>query len=107
MSTKGRRLREAETKWNVLERLGDAALLEVAPATGRTHQIRVHLSAAGHPVLGDRTYGQKTRLGGVRFLRQMLHASVLGLVHPVTGKYMEFKSPLPPDMKKALSQLRV
>jgi len=106
MSTKGRRLREAETKWNVLERLGDAALLEVIPATGRTHQIRVHLSAAGHPVLGDKTYGQKTRLGEVRFPRQMLHASSLGLVHPVTGKYMEFKSPIPPDMKKALRQLR-
>lgn len=106
MSTKGKRLKEAQTQWNVIERFQSATLLSIKLTTGRTHQIRVHFASIGHPVLGDRTYGQKTVLNGVRFARQMLHSGLLGFVHPVRGQYMEFQSPLPEDMLKAVEELK-
>ena len=109
MSTRVRRGKEAVTRWRVLERFGGATLLEVRLGTGRTHQIRVHLSSIGHPVLGDKTYGRKTELeiGKKRIAvpRQMLHAEILGFRHPATGEYMEFSSPLPEDMKGVLELL--
>jgi len=93
--------REARTRYQVLQRLGDYDLLEVSPETGRTHQIRVHLSAIGYPVAGDAVYGLK-----VPFLsRQFLHACCLGFCLPSSGEYMEFRSELPPDLFQALSRL--
>src|SRR5688572_983573 len=89
--------RRAVTEYRVNERLGrDATLIEVRPRTGRMHQIRVHLASIGHAVLGDPSYGAVAAdptLG-----RHMLHASVLGFVHPSTGRYVEHRAPLPPDM---------
>jgi 23S rRNA pseudouridine1911/1915/1917 synthase len=70
------------------------SLLHLEPVTGRTHQIRVHMKHLGHPVLGDAKYG-----GGRGIARQALHAEMLGFTHPDTGKYMEFSSPMPEDMK--------
>jgi 23S rRNA pseudouridine1911/1915/1917 synthase len=110
MSTKVRRGKEAVTRWKVIERLTAATLIEVRLGTGRTHQIRVHFAAVGHPVLGDRTYGKKTfvEISGrkVTFPRQMLHASLLGFVHPITGARMEFSIDLPEDMGEKIGELR-
>lgn len=109
MSIKARRAKEAVTRWTVIERFGVATLLELRLGTGRTHQIRVHLSSIGYPVLGDKTYGRKTviEIGkkNISVPRQMLHAEVLGIRHPVTGAYMEFSSPLPEDMKELVRVL--
>ncbi len=109
MSTRVRKGKDAVTRWKVLRRFVVATLVEVRLGTGRTHQIRVHFSSIGHPVLGDRTYGRKTEIeAGKRktaFPRQMLHAEMLGFVHPAYGEYMEFSSPLPDDMRKVLDIL--
>ncbi len=110
MSTRVKRGKEAATSWNVVERFSVATLIEAKLGTGRTHQIRVHFASIGHPVLGDQTYGRKIRLeaGGknVVFSRQMLHAELLGFVHPITGQYMKFGSKLPQDMQQAIEALR-
>jgi 23S rRNA pseudouridine1911/1915/1917 synthase len=110
MSTRSRIGKEAVTRWRVLERFQDATLIEAKLGTGRTHQIRVHFAAIGHPVLGDEVYGRKTLLERGRrkiaFHRQMLHAEILGFTHPITGEYLEFTSPLPDDMEKAIAELR-
>lgn len=111
MSVRTRKGREAETKWDVIERFRSATLVRAKLSTGRTHQIRVHFASAGHPVLGDRTYGHKTSLALVgkmklHFPRQMLHAKVLGFRHPITGRKMRFTSPLPDDMRSAIEELR-
>ena len=93
--------RHASTQYLTLEIFRGFALLEVRPHTGRTHQIRVHMSALGHPVAGDAKYG-----GRVPFLtRQFLHAHRLGFHLPPTGTYSEFTSPLPPDLEEVLSLL--
>jgi 23S rRNA pseudouridine1911/1915/1917 synthase len=110
MSTRVNIGREAVTKWKVLKRFHNAALIQAKLETGRTHQIRVHFASIGHPVLGDRTYGKKTeietkRSGTIRFPRQMLHAEVLGFIHPQNGEHLEFSSPLPEDMKKGIAEL--
>jgi 23S rRNA pseudouridine1911/1915/1917 synthase len=110
MSTRSRRGKEAVTKWKVLKRLCDATFIEVKLGTGRTHQIRVHFASIGHPVLGDRTYGKKTDVTvkgkeKIFFLRQMLHAELLGFIHPKTGEYLEFSSPLPEDMAERIREL--
>jgi len=86
------------------EALRDFSLLNVSLKTGRTHQIRVHLSSIGHPVAGDRAYGRKAP--HIFIKRQALHAEVLGFVHPSTGKYMEFTAPIPEDMLKQIEALR-
>jgi 23S rRNA pseudouridine1911/1915/1917 synthase len=110
MSTKVRKGKEAVTKWVVVERYRFATLIEARLGTGRTHQIRVHFAAIGHPVMGDTTYGKKTALNlgnrKVTFPRQMLHAEILGFVHPVTGNYMEFRRELPDDMREKINSLR-
>ncbi len=97
MSTRTQSGKEAVTRWRVLERFQDATLIEAKLGTGRTHQIRVHFAAIGHPVLGDEVYGRKTLLERGRkkiaFHRQMLHAEILGFTHPITGEYLEFTSP--------------
>ncbi len=116
ISTATRKGRRAVTRWRVLERLPGMALLEIAPETGRTHQIRVHLAFRGLPVVGDPVYGKARKKGGkvppeVRKVsaclhRQALHAAVLGFTHPAELQYVEFSSPLPEDMAAALEMLR-
>lgn len=111
MSTRVKKGKEAITRWKVLERFGNATLIEARLGTGRTHQIRVHFASTGHPVLGDRTYGKKVELEvkakkKILFPRQMLHAELLGFIHPATGKYLEFSSPLPEDMTQEIKELR-
>jgi len=99
--------REAETAFEVRERLGASALLEAAPRTGRTHQIRVHLRAIGHPILGDRAYGgggaDATALG---LSRPFLHSWMIAFEHPVTGERIELEEPLPGDLESALDRAR-
>lgn len=113
MSTRTRRGKEAVTFWKTLEIFssaftgpGGASLIEAKLKTGRTHQIRVHLSSAGHPVLGDRVYGRKTTIGGENVPRQMLHAESLGIVHPYSGDWLEQAAPPPQDMANLLETLR-
>jgi len=105
MSTVSRKGREAVTEWRVLRALWGASLLEVGLRTGRTHQIRVHCAAIGHPILGDPVYGRGR--GGERRGpgRQMLHALRLEIDHPRTGERMRFESPLPEDMLEVLREL--
>jgi len=93
--------REARTEYHVVEYLNDYTLLEVRPETGRTHQIRVHLAAIGYPVVGDKVYGEKSAY----LSRQFVHASRLGFRLPSTGEYVEFTSPLPPDLARALKDI--
>ena len=97
--------RRAVTEFRVAERLSrDATLLEVRPRTGRMHQIRAHLASVGHAVLGDSIYG--AILADPALDRPMLHAAVLGFIHPGTGQYAEYRAPLPPDMDRAVAQRR-
>ena len=97
--------RRAVTEFRVAERLGrEATLLEVRPRTGRMHQIRAHLASIGHAVLGDSTYGVVPPDPALD--RPMLHAAVLGFVHPGTGQYAEYRAPLPLDMKQAVARRR-
>ncbi len=91
--------REARTHFELEQLLPSAALLRVALETGRTHQIRVHLAAIGHPVCGDPQYGTRGRFG---LERQFLHAARLAFVHPVTGESVDVRSELPEDLTVAL-----
>ncbi len=93
--------REARTQYRVIKYLNGYTLLEAMPETGRTHQIRVHFSAIGHPVLGDPVYGKKSPLLG----RQFLHAHRLGFRLPSTGEFVEFRAELPPDLEQVLAHL--
>ncbi|HJQ71469.1 MAG TPA: RluA family pseudouridine synthase [Blastocatellia bacterium] len=86
----------AETRFRVLERRGAATLLELEPVTGRTNQLRIHCAWAGHPILGDRLYSNTSAE------RLCLHASELAFHHPAGGEWMEFHSPMPPDITKVL-----
>lgn len=96
--------RHAVTHYRVIERFGQFTYIEAVLETGRTHQIRVHMSHIRHPLLGDELYGPvKNKLGASR---QMLHAGILGFVHPSSEEYMEFESPLPDDFRKMLNKLR-
>jgi 23S rRNA pseudouridine1911/1915/1917 synthase len=117
MSTKSRRGKEALTRWSVAERYGTLTLLDVEIETGRTHQIRVHLHSAGHPVLGDNVYGNSAkRLQNIHepllrsklreMKRQALHAWRLEFQHPATHRRLEFVSDLPQDMEKIRAFLR-
>jgi len=100
--------REAHTDWKVVESFGGrASLVHCVIHTGRTHQIRVHLSAMGLPLLGDTTYGFKAnRLKGLAVPRVMLHATELSFDHPASGKRVSFASPLPEDFEAVLGALR-
>jgi len=93
--------REARTNYHVIKYIGNYTLLEVRPETGRTHQIRVHLSAIGYPVVGDSVYGVKSPY----LSRQFLHACRLGFKLPSSGEYVEFTSDLPPDLEQALKDI--
>ena len=96
--------KEAITHYRVLERFGNYTYIECQLETGRTHQIRVHMTSIGHPLLGDEVYG-KTK-SPFKLEGQTLHAMVLGFVHPSTGQYMEFEAPLPEYFAHLLDVLR-
>ena len=116
MSGTARHGKAAVTNWRVLERFGPASLVQLRLETGRTHQIRVHLTESGMPLLGDPLYPdggrfnnlKNTRLKGMiaHLGRQALHARVLGFIHPVSGQYLEFTSEPPQDFLELLSCLR-
>lgn len=96
--------REAVTHYRVLKRFQQFTYIECQLETGRTHQIRVHMSSIGHPILGDQVYGPAKcpyKLQG-----QTLHAKVLGITHPTTGEYMEFDAPLPDYFQGLLEKMR-
>ena len=99
----------ARTHYRVVERFIDCTLIECALETGRTHQIRVHLTSIGHPLVGDPVYGTGTSRvpGGPLFARQALHARRLGLVHPASGKPMLWKSALPVDFADLVATARM
>jgi 23S rRNA pseudouridine1911/1915/1917 synthase len=103
MSTDTDTPREARTHFELVEALAATTLLNVRLETGRTHQIRVHLQAIGHPVAGDPEYGTAGLLG---LERQFLHAARLRFCHPQTGTPLDFRSDLPPDLAAALTRAR-
>ncbi len=99
------RSRRAVTHFKVVEMFSKHTFVECRLETGRTHQIRVHMASINHPVTGDLIYGRKdTAFPHVE--GQVLHAGILGFIHPVTGKYLEFSSPLPLYFTEVLDQLR-
>jgi len=92
----------SETRFRVIKRYEDSALIEAKPITGRTHQIRVHAYALGHPLIGDVLYGaQETR----SIARPMLHAQSLSFIHPTTKERVNFSAPHPADFEEALKQM--
>lgn len=104
--------KRAVTHYRVIDRMRGAALVECRLQTGRTHQVRVHLTHLGHPLIGDPVYGRerkgfKSILETLGFKRQALHAKRLGFIHPVSGKELSFDSALPTDMQELLSELYV
>ena len=115
MSGSAKHGRHAVTHWKVLARFPEVTLLKLRLETGRTHQIRVHMSESGHPLVGDPVYGGSARAAGLKspefrgmvkkFGRQALHAKTLGFRHPTTGEYIEFDSELPEDMQTLLDYL--
>jgi 23S rRNA pseudouridine1911/1915/1917 synthase len=104
MAVGGRSERPAVTHFELAEPLGNASLLHLKLETGRTHQIRVHLAAIGHPVLGDPLYGVPGGQIGLR--RQFLHAGRLAFQHPADGHRVELESELPADLAEALERAR-
>jgi 23S rRNA pseudouridine1911/1915/1917 synthase len=122
MSTTTRKGRPAQTVWQVREQFPGIALLELTLKTGRTHQIRVHCAAMGHPIVGDQVYRSRKWLKDMDRLfsgesfsmaaqlkaipRQMLHAWRLRLTHPSTGEIMTFESPIPADMDTVIEEFR-
>ncbi len=116
MSVTAARSRDAITNFEVLERFGAACLVKLRLETGRTHQIRVHLRFAGHPVLGDPVYGvvefqswtvsEATRAALRNLQGQALHAELLGFAHPADGRVLRFVAPPPADFQAALDALR-
>lgn len=115
MSSKARHGKHAVTHWKVLARYPGVTLLQLRLQTGRTHQIRVHLSEAGFPLVGDQLYGSSGRLAGVAntrvravlkgMHRQALHAKTLGFIHPTSGEYLKFDTDLPEDMALIVHEL--
>lgn len=96
--------RRAVTYFKVIERFRNATYIEVKLETGRTHQIRVHMSYIGYPIIGDDVYGNRKHKYDID--GQALHARILGFNHPVSGEYMEFEAQLPEYFKNLLEQLR-
>jgi 23S rRNA pseudouridine1911/1915/1917 synthase len=97
--------KKALTEFTVRERYKNATLVDVGVSTGRTHQVRVHFQSIGHPLIGEKLYHDH-RNRDIPFKRHALHATELGFSHPVSGKRMTFRSPLPDDMKELIDQLR-
>ena len=112
MSTRARRARSAVTRVTWALNLRGVSLIHVAIHTGRTHQIRVHLSSIGHPIVGDPTYGGVHRhvaddvRAVQRLERPFLHAARLKFTHPTEGRVLEFESPLPQDLQSVLDEIR-
>ena len=99
--------RSAITHYRTLESLPRATLVELQLETGRTHQIRVHMQAIGHAIVGDPTYGANPLLAKeLGMTRQWLHAMSLGFTHPVSGEQVSFEAPLAADLEDALTRLR-
>lgn len=103
MAVSGAAARQARTHFSVLELLAAETYLEVRLETGRTHQIRAHFAAIGHPLTGDMTYGGAARYG---LERQFLHANRLAFTHPASGEALVFDSELPADLVAALAAAR-
>src|SRR5665648_74780 len=95
--------RKAVTQFKVLKRFFGYTLIEATLHTGRTHQIRVHLAFIGYPIVGDQLYGHKKQ--GLNINRQALHSHILGFMHPLSKKYMEFSAPLPKDIQELIDDL--
>lgn len=113
MSIFSAKARESMTLFTVKERFDDFSLLELELKTGRTHQIRVHLSSLGHPIIGDEVYGGEKRLASSslqeikdKITRQLLHAHKLKFHHPKLQKFMQFEAPIPEDMKYVIEWAR-
>ncbi|MDO4633318.1 MAG: RluA family pseudouridine synthase [Eubacteriales bacterium] len=105
MAVNVRQAKSAVTHYRVLERFGQFTYIECRLETGRTHQIRVHMSSIHHPILGDDVYGPaKCPYPGLQ--GQTLHAQIIGFIHPRTGEYMEFEAPLPEYFEELLRKLR-
>ena len=102
MAVTDKNAKHAITHFKVLEDLEGYSLIECKLETGRTHQIRVHMSYIGHPLLGDSLYGDKNKMG---ISGQVLHAGVLGFIHPTTGESIRFVAPLPEDFKEIVRKL--
>lgn len=96
--------RNAVTHFEVLERFNGFTFIKARLETGRTHQIRVHMTFIGHPIVGDKVYGPKKQK--LKAEGQILHAGILGFIHPATNDYLEFEAPLPEDFEKILKNLR-
>jgi 23S rRNA pseudouridine1911/1915/1917 synthase len=105
MSVRTRKPRPAETFFKVREEFKGLSLLEIRPVTGRTHQIRVHLASAGHPLAGDSRYGRRKE--EPKFPHLFLHAHRLSFIHPGTGERVEFVSELPQGLARILEKLRM
>ena len=103
MAVTDKNSKNAVTHFEVLEEYPKYSLIKCRLETGRTHQIRVHMSFIGHPLLGDSIYGDKNKMG---IEGQMLHAGKLGFIHPGTREYIEFESQLPEKYKKLVADLR-
>jgi 23S rRNA pseudouridine1911/1915/1917 synthase len=103
MAVSGAASRQARTHFEVLELLATESYVEVKLETGRTHQIRAHFGAIGHPLIGDMTYGGEAKYG---LGRQFLHAHRLAFAHPVSGEALSFRSELPEDLAAALAAAR-
>lgn len=103
MAVSGAASRQARTHFEVLELLAAETYLEATLETGRTHQIRAHFAAIGHPLLGDTTYGGEEKYG---LSRQFLHAHRLAFAHPLSGEAMSFRSELPAELAAALDSAR-
>ena len=97
----------AITRYRVVESLTDAALLDINLLTGRSHQIRAHMSEQGHPLLGDQRYGGPQQYQGIDLDRPLLHAASLRFSHPVTGEPLDFSVPLPADMNQLLASIKI
>jgi len=115
MSGTARRGKKAVTHWYAINRFQGVTLMRIRLETGRTHQIRVHFSEAGHPLAGDKVYGGSSRLESIKDMqlrklikelgRQALHAKTLGFIHPSSGEYLEFDTELPEDLARIIDYL--
>jgi 23S rRNA pseudouridine1911/1915/1917 synthase len=110
MTARGNKGRHARTDWRVIARLDHCTLVEAVLHTGRTHQIRAHFAAIGHPLVGDTLYGAPRGLrAGTRNLpvleRNFLHAALIGFSHPSSAEWVEVRSPLPWDLRVYFEQI--